>query len=69
MRKLESGAVVHRTAQTGRPADEPAEAVRAHPPVVIAEDWPGTDTVVAVVVTENPADLPGAVPDVPESAW
>jgi D-alanine-D-alanine ligase-like ATP-grasp enzyme len=65
----ERGAAMVLLPRAGRPADELAEAVRAHPQVVIAEDWPGTDTVVAVVVTENPADLPGAVSDVHESAW
>lgn len=36
----------------------------AHPRVTLAADWPGTDTVVAVVVTEDPAELPAAVADI-----
>jgi hypothetical protein len=45
-----------------------ALAALTRPRVVLAEDWPGTDTVVAVVVTEDPADLPAAVAEVRESA-
>ncbi|MFB7933646.1 acetyl-CoA carboxylase biotin carboxylase subunit family protein [Streptomyces sp. NPDC056039] len=53
---------------SGRPAAEVAEAALTHPRVVLAEDWPGTDTVVALVVTDDPAGLPAAVADVRESA-
>jgi D-alanine-D-alanine ligase-like ATP-grasp enzyme len=62
------GAAMVLLPKVGRPAAEVAEAALAHPRVVLAEDWPGTDTVVAVVVTEDPADLPAAVADVHESA-
>jgi hypothetical protein len=62
------GAAMVLLPRAGRPAAEMAEVARAHPRVVLAEDWPGTDTVVAVVVTEDPADLPTAVADARESA-
>ncbi|MDQ1016114.1 hypothetical protein [Streptomyces afghaniensis] len=52
----------------GRPAAEAAKAALAHPRVVLAEDRPGTDDVVAIVVTEERADLPAAVADVHASA-
>lgn len=62
------GAAMVLSPKDGRPAAEAAVAALAHPRVVLAEDWPGTDTVVAIVVTEDPADLPAAVADVRESA-
>ncbi|MET8418913.1 hypothetical protein ACWD7C_22195 [Streptomyces sp. NPDC005134] len=42
----------------------PIRSPRAAGTVALAADWPGTDTVVAVVVTEDPAELPAAVADV-----
>ncbi|MEF9905566.1 ATP-grasp domain-containing protein [Streptomyces sp. P9-A2] len=65
----ERGAAMVLLPRAGRSAEELAASVRTHPKVVVAEDWPGTDSVVTVVVTENPAELPIAVADVRESAW
>ncbi|MET9761585.1 ATP-grasp domain-containing protein [Streptomyces sp. NPDC006372] len=62
------GAAMVLLPKSGRPAATLAEAALARPRVVLAEDWPGTDTVVAVVVTDDPADLPAAVADLRESA-
>jgi D-alanine-D-alanine ligase-like ATP-grasp enzyme len=62
------GAAMVLLPKDGRPAGEVALAALTRPRVVLAEDWPGTDTVVAVVVTEDPADLPAAVAEVRESA-
>ncbi|MHB9757138.1 ATP-grasp domain-containing protein [Streptomyces sp. BYX5S] len=62
----ERGAAMVLLPKAGRDTQELADAVRAHPKVVIAEDWPGTDTVVAVVVTDDPAALPGLVTEVRE---
>ncbi|MFF5523409.1 ATP-grasp domain-containing protein [Streptomyces coeruleorubidus] len=62
------GAAMVLLPKDGRPAGEVAVAALARPRVVLAEDWPGTDTVVAVVVTEDPADLPAAVAEVRETA-
>ncbi|MGY3203302.1 ATP-grasp domain-containing protein [Streptomyces sp. TE5632] len=65
----ERGAAMVLLPRAGRTAEELATSVRSHPKVLLAEDWPGTDSVVAVVVTEDPAGLPAAVADVRESAW
>ncbi|WP_158715587.1 ATP-grasp domain-containing protein, partial [Streptomyces sp. NRRL S-481] len=62
------GAAMVLLPRSGRPAAELAETALADPRVVLAEDWPGTDTVVAVVVTDDPAGLPAAVADVRASA-
>lgn len=50
--------------EAGRPVTEHVGTALAHPRVTLAADWPGTDTVVAVVVTEDPAELPAAVADI-----
>ncbi|WP_326606722.1 hypothetical protein [Streptomyces sp. NBC_01800] len=50
--------------EAGRPVTELVGTALAHPRVTLAADWPGTDTVVAVVVTEDPAELPAAVADI-----
>ncbi|GHC92858.1 hypothetical protein GCM10007079_41570 [Nocardiopsis terrae] len=57
----ERGAAMVLLPLAGRRAQECAGAALARPRVVLAEEWPGTETVVAVVVTEDPADLPAAV--------
>ena len=57
----ERGAAMVLLPLAGRRAEEVAEAALAHPRVVLAEGWPGTETVVAVVVTEDPADLSAAI--------
>ncbi|MEV6963179.1 ATP-grasp domain-containing protein [Streptomyces sp. NPDC051207] len=64
----ERGAAMVLLPKAGRDTRQLADAVRAHPQVVLAEDWPGTDTVVAVVVTGDPAELPGLVSEVREHA-
>ncbi|MFF1920725.1 acetyl-CoA carboxylase biotin carboxylase subunit family protein [Streptomyces sp. NPDC058221] len=66
--EAQRGAAMVLLPKAGRSAEELVTSVRTHPKVVVAEDWPGTESVVAVVVTEDPALLPGAVADVRESA-
>ncbi|WP_433544889.1 ATP-grasp domain-containing protein [Streptomyces sp. CA-294286] len=64
----ERGAAMVLLPKAGRPVQDVVMSVRARPGVVVAEDWPGTDSVVAVVVTDDPAELPGAVAGLRESA-
>ncbi len=58
------GAAMVLLPNAGRPVTELVRTALAHPRVTLAADWPGTDTVVAVVVTEDPAELPAAVADI-----
>lgn len=58
------GAAMVLLPKAGRPVTELVGTALAHPRVALAADWPGTDTVVTVVVTEDPAELPTAVADV-----
>lgn len=58
------GAAMVLLPKAGRPVTELVGTALAHPRVALAADWPGTDTLVAVVVTEDPAELPAAVADV-----
>ncbi|GHH35709.1 ATP-grasp domain-containing protein [Streptomyces candidus] len=67
-REAERGAAMVLLPKAGRPVQDVVMSVRARPGVVLAEDWPGTDSVVAVVVTDEPAELPGAVAGLRESA-
>jgi hypothetical protein len=46
-----------------RPAADIAAAALEHPLVQIAEDWPGTDSIVAVLTADDPGALAAAVDD------
>lgn len=57
----ERGAAMVLLPSAGRRAEEVIGSALAHPRVVLAEEWPGTEMVVAVVVTEDLADLAAAI--------